>query len=307
MAKPFVKWAGGKGKLLKTLEQHLPADFSQQEAITYIEPFVGGGAMLFHMLEAHPNINRVIINDINPELMACYTQVKYEPENLLALLEDMQKEFFAIGEDEGRRAYYYGVREEYNKLKLHSTDDIYEQIQKAACFIFLNRTCFNGLYRENHHGAYNVPFGRYTNPTICNREAIMACHEALLHVEIQCGNYQNVMSHVNPEEYNFFYFDPPYRPLLGTSNFKDYTQFEFGDQQQMELRDFCNAVHETGALIMLSNSDSEIEPGKNFFEQIYQEPVFHLRRVNAPRVINAFAAKRVPQSEVLITNYEVHA
>lgn len=239
--------------------------------------------------------------------MNCYTQVKTEPENLLSLLEEMQNEFFAIGEDEGRRAYYYGVRDEYNRLKLHPSEDIFEQMQKSACFIFLNRTCFNGLYRENHQGAYNVPFGRYANPTICNREAIMACHEALQQVEILCGDYREVLNHIKPEENNFFYFDPPYRPLLGVSNFKDYTQFEFGDQQQMELRDFCNAVHETGAQLMLSNSDSEIEPGVNFFEQIYQEPVFHLRKVYAPRVINAFAARRVPQSEVLITNYEVHA
>lgn len=306
MAKPFVKWAGGKGKLLKTLEQHLPADFAQQEAITYIEPFVGGGAMLFHMLEAHPNINRVIINDINPELMACYTQVKTEPQNLIDELHHLETEFYAIEDMEARRSFFYGIRDAYNDLKAHP-NNIFEEITKAAYFIFLNRTCFNGLYRENNHGNFNVPFGRYANPKICNAESLMTCHTALQNVEILCGNYQNVLAHIRPEEYNFFYFDPPYRPLLGANNFKDYTQFEFEDQQQNELHDFCDQVRALGARVMLSNSDSEIEPGVNFFAQLYHDYNFH--QIMAPRVINAFAAQRVPQREVLITNYEeiVHA
>lgn len=301
MAKPFVKWAGGKGKLLDTLQGYLPADFDQQEHITYIEPFVGGGAMLFHMLEQYDNINRVMINDINEELMLCYEQIKNEPENLLVELHHLEEEYFAIDNQDARKEYYYAIRNEYNILK-HQENNIFEVITKAAYFIFLNRTCFNGLYRENHAGNFNVPFGRYANPTICDEAKLMAVHEALQMVEIFCGDYHEIINHVNFDEYNFFYFDPPYRPLLGTNNFKDYTQAEFGDQQQVELRDFCNQVNAMGAKFMLSNSDSEIEVGVNYFEQIYAG--YNVQRVLAPRVINAFAAKRVPVNEVLICNYQ---
>jgi len=296
MAKPFVKWAGGKGKLLQQLEAHLPADFAQQETITYIEPFVGGGAMLFHMLENHPNINRVIINDINPELISCYNQVKYEPENLIEELERLQKQFNEGTSQEDRKKLFYIIRDDYNRLK-QQPFDILDEVTKAAEFIFLNRTCFNGLYRENRSGEYNVPFGRYSNPTICDKDKIKAASQALQKVEILCGDYKKVLNQVNEDENAFFYFDPPYRPLEGSANFKDYTKFEFGDLQQEELKQFCDLVSEKGHKLMVSNSYCV-----DFFTNLYTN--YSITEVLAPRVINAFAARRVPQQEVLITNYE---
>lgn len=303
MAKPFVKWAGGKGKLLNTLDSHLPKHFAEEPAITYIEPFVGGGAMLFHMLESHPNITRVIINDINPELMSCYQLVRDEPDNLITQLQLLENDFNALNSQEERKAHFYAIRNAYNEMRANpQVMDLFAQIEKAAYFIYLNRTCFNGLYRENRNGNFNVPFGSYANPTICNEANIKTAHDALQNVTLLCGNYHDVMQQVRPEENNFFYFDPPYRPLLGSSNFKDYTRFEFGDHQQEELRDFCNEINAIGGRFMLSNSDSMEPDGTNYFENIYAG--YHFHRVYAPRVINAFAAGRVPQSEVLITNYE---
>lgn len=305
MAKPFVKWAGGKGKLLKTLEKYLPSDFEKQESITYIEPFVGGGAMLFHMLETFPNIRRVIINDINPELMLCYDAVKNNHINLIDELRNIEQEYFENDTQDARLAYYMGIRDAYNQLHLDpNANGMFEIIQKVSYFIFLNRTCFNGLYRENRNGNFNVPFGKYVHPIICNEEAIQQAHNALQGVELMNGDYHNLLNQINEGEYTFFYFDPPYRPLLGTKNFKEYTKYKFGDQQQVELRDFCNQVDELGSLFMLSNSDSERVPGINFFEEIYDGYEFH--RVMAPRVINAFGAGRIPQSEVLITNYHIN-
>lgn len=300
MAKPFVKWAGGKGKLLNQLETYLPADFSEQEAVTYVEPFVGGGAMLFHMLEIHPNIKRAVINDINPELILCYEQVKNEPENLIDLLNNLQSEYYQLPAEEARRSFFETIRIEYNILKRKDCD-IFENITKAAYFIFLNKTCFNGLYRENRSGEFNVPFGRYKSPVICDKEKLTKAHLALQNVEMLCGDYGEVVHHLAEGEYTFFYFDPPYRPLLGANSFKDYSKHEFGDQQQLELHDFYDKMNEQGYKLMLSNSDSEIEPGINYFEQLFQGYNFH--RVIAPRVINAFAARRSPQLEVLITNY----
>ena len=185
-AKPFVKWAGGKGGLLKTLDQMLPPNFHDMNDITYIEPFVGGGAMLFHMLSKYSNIRRVVINDINKVLIRCYQLVKENPQTLIELLKPFEQRYYELNEDE-RRLYFYEVRNVYNNLEL--TAD-----QRAACFIFFNHTCFNGLYRENASGGFNVPFGRYKKPKICNEDVIMADHKILSKVEIICDDYKNILS-----------------------------------------------------------------------------------------------------------------
>ena len=199
-AKPFVKWAGGKGNLLNILESQLPADFDSQTKVTYIEPFVGGGAMLFHMLTTHPNIRRIVINDINKDLIRCYQLVKENPQALIELLKPFEQRYYELNEDE-RRLYFYEVRNEYNNAEL-------SEDQRAACFIFLNHTCFNGLYRENASGGFNVPFGRYKKPKISNEDVIMADHKVLSKVEIVCGDYKNILTHLG-KGYNFIYLDPP--------------------------------------------------------------------------------------------------
>ncbi len=292
-AKPFVKWAGGKSSLLKILESQLPDDFDYHDKITYYEPFVGGGAMLFHMLQGHRNIQRVVINDINKDLIRCYQLVKENPETLIELLRPFEERYYELNEDE-RRLYYYKVRIEYNHTAL--TAD-----QRAAYLIFLNHTCFNGLYRENASGGFNVPFGRYKKPKICNVDVIMADHKALSRVDIICGDYQKISSHLS-NGYNFVYLDPPYRPLPGSNNFNQYSKSGFSDNEQVELKAFCDRLTAKGCHLMLSNSDSINEDGSSFFEQLYEGYAFD--RILAPRFINAYAEKREKQMEVVIKNYK---
>ena len=291
-AKPFVKWAGGKGNLLNMLESQLPDNFDSQTNVTYIEPFVGGGAMLFHMLTTHSNIRRVIINDINADLVRCYQLVKEEPQVLIELLRPFEQKYYNLCEDD-RKSYFYKVRSDYNNLEL--TPD-----QRAAYLIFLNHTCFNGLYRENTSGGFNVPFGHYKKPIICNVDVIMADHKVLSNVDIICGDYKKIVSHLG-KGYNFIYLDPPYRPLMGSNNFNQYSKSGFGDPEQVELKAFCDRLTDRGCHLMLSNSDSTNEDGTSYFETLYNGYTFS--KLLAQRSISADANKRKKQSEVLITNY----
>ena len=252
MAKPFVKWAGGKGKLLPTLEANLPLDFNKQQEVTYIEPFVGGGAMLFYMLEKYPNIRRIIINDINLGLINCYRTIKDDHGALISELSQLHNKFYELESIEDKRSLYYSLRDEYNMIPV----DERNTIRTAALFVFFNRTCFNGLYRENNQGNFNVPYGKYVRPNICNEQVVTDAHNVLQHVEILHGNYANVLEFVDWNEYNFFYLDPPYRPLLKANNFKQYTMNAFGDQEQEELKEFCDIIHNHRGYFMLSNSNS---------------------------------------------------
>ena len=291
--RPFVKWAGGKGKLTLALECLLPQDFDKQNDITYIEPFVGGGAMMFHMIEHHRNIKRIIINDLNKDLMRCYRLIKENPLELIGRLSILENEFYALRTENERKSFYYAIRETYN-------ENSFEHNERAAQFIFLNHTCFNGLYRENKSGHFNVPFGRYINPTICNEELILADHEVLSKVEILNDDYHVIADYLGTG-YNFIYFDPPYRPLLGASNFKDYTKSVFGDLEQEELKRFCDNLSAQGHKLMLSNSASKNEDGTSFFEELYRG--YSYDEIFAPRTINAFADRRKDQLEVIIRNY----
>ena len=186
--KPFVKWAGGKGKLAQTLEGHLPLDFNEHCDINYIEPFVGGGAMMFHMLEHHKNISRIIINDLNEDLMRCYKLIKDDPYKLIEHLKVLEDEFYALATENAKKDFYYIIRDAFNNSPKGN--------ERAAQFMFLNHTCFNGLYRENKSGHFNVPFGRYINPTICNEELILADHEALSKVEILNDDYHVIANYI---------------------------------------------------------------------------------------------------------------
>lgn len=297
MNKPFVKWAGGKGRLLRTLEENLPDNFGDIESITYIEPFVGGGAMLFHMLGNHTNIRRTIINDINPALINCYLRIKNNHLALIAELKEIHEAYYRIDTQEGRCHFYYAHRDEYNQIPVAERDTIHA----ASLFIFLNRTCFNGLYRENKSGGFNVPMGRYVRPTICNEQGILEAHRILRNVEILSGNYEDVMRFVDWNGYNFFYLDPPYRPLLGVNNFKQYTLNAFNDPEQELLKAFCDEIEAHGGHFMLSNSDSEIEPGVSYFEELYEG--YNVQHIYAPRTINAFVPGVQMTTEILVKNY----
>ena len=286
--KPFVKWVGGKTQLIDQLEALLPADFDQWENVTYIEPFVGGGAMLFYMLQTHSNIKSAIINDINSDLTTCYKVVRDNPSKLVDSLQEVQREYYALNTEEKRKAFFMAMRDEFNTKSL-------DQIRNTTLFFFLNRTCFNGLYRVNKSGLFNVPFGRYETPTICDPITIYADSELLQNVEILTGDYQKTLSKAHGN--TLFYFDPPYRPLNNTSSFNDYTKEAFNDFAQRRLKEFCDKVEAAGYHFMLSNSDCQ----DMFFDDLYAQYI--IERVWASRSVNANASKRGKLTEILVHNY----
>jgi DNA adenine methylase len=288
-AKPFIKWVGGKTQLIDQLEALLPADFDTWENVTYIEPFVGGGAMLFYMLQTHSNIKSAIINDINSDLTTCYKVVRDFPNELVESLKDIQKEYYSLLSEESRKEYYMMMRDEFNTKQLNP-------IRNTTLFFFLNRTCFNGLYRVNKSGLFNVPFGRYETPTICDANTIYADSALLQNVEILTGDYQETLSHAKGN--TLFYFDPPYRPLNNTSSFNDYTKEAFNDFAQRRLKEFCDKVEAAGYHFMLSNSDCP----DGFFDDLYSQ--YAIEHVWASRSVNANASKRGKLTEILVHDYK---
>ena len=296
-AKPFLKWAGGKGQLLSQLDEHLPADLHEQ-AFTYIEPFVGGGAMLFFMLRKFRNITHAVINDINPHLVTAYRTIKDRPRELIEQLATLEHEYYALPDEEAKMEFYLGVRDLFN-------ESVLDDVNCTKYLIFLNRTCFNGLYRVNAKGKFNVPFGRNLHPTICNADTILADSEVLNRAEVTIlnGDFERTIDEIG-EGMTFFYFDPPYRPLNATSSFNSYAKEDFNDDEQIRLRNYCSRLNERPDVKwMLSNSDcSAKNPEDTFFEDIYAD--FHIHRVHASRAINANPSKRGKLTELLIKNYE---
>ena len=294
-AKPFLKWAGGKGQLLRQLVEHLPKQV-REEPFTYIEPFVGGGAMLFYMLEHFSNIRKAVINDVNEDLILTYRTVRDDVETLITALSKLEHEYQAIDSQEERSIKFYEIREQYNQ-------HVSGSITRTAQLIFLNKTCFNGLYRVNAKGLFNVPFGRYRNPTICNAPLLRIDAQLLQrsNIEICQGDYAETIKHI--DGLTFVYLDPPYRPLDATSSFTAYAKNDFNDDNQRQLATFCHQLNDAGCYWMESNADcSAKNPEDQFFENLYKN--FHIERVNAARFINANASKRGKLTELLIKNYE---
>ena len=292
--KPFVKWVGGKGQLREQLLPLLPEDLAQVEGLTYIEPFVGGGAMLFEMLERFPNIERAVINDRNSDLMTVYRVVKECPQALIARLEIQQAHYYALPDEPARKAFYLAERERYNTAVL-------PEVERAALFIFLNRTCYNGLYRVNAKGYFNVPFGKAKRPLICDKKTLLADSLLLQKVTLLCGDFTAVEPFVKAPA--FLYFDPPYRPLNASSSFTAYAKGGFDDGEQVRLAAFCRALDcREKVRWLLSNSDPHnADPQDDFFERLYRG--FELHRVQARRNINSNARKRGAISELVIRNY----
>ena len=292
-AKPFIKWVGGKGQLIGQLEALLPADFSERENVTYIEPFVGGGAMLFYMLQKYPNIKSAVINDINPDLTLCYQVVRDNPTELVKSLDAIQTEYRALRTEEERKIFFLNKRDRFNTKSLDS-------IENCTLFFFLNRTCFNGLYRVNKAGKFNVPFGKYSTPTICDADTIYADSRLLQKVEIMTGDFEQTYTKI--EDNTFFYFDPPYRPLSNTSSFNDYSKEDFNDNAQIRLKYFCDKLNEIGVDFMLSNSDCLGKDGiDRFFDDLFID--YRIERVWASRNVNAIASKRGKLTEIVVNNY----
>ena len=293
--KPFVKWAGGKNSLIPQITKYYPYELKNGSIERYIEPFVGGGAVLIDILQKY-EVKEAYAFDINIDLINCYNVIKNNIEELISKLDKKEKEFLVLN-DEERQIYFYDIRAEYNSYKLKDELDV----KRATEFIFLNRTCFNGLYRVNKDGKFNVPCGKYKNPTVCDASNLRNLSKLIQNVVFEYGDYTKSEKYVNDN--TFVYFDPPYRPLSVTSGFTSYTKEDFNDDNQKELAQYYNKLSLKNAKLMLSNSNPKnVNENDNFFEDIYKG--FYINEVSAKRMINSNAKGRGEISELLITNYE---
>jgi len=290
---PFLKWAGGKGQLLNEIKRYYPFG---KDITKYAEPFVGGGAVLFDILSQY-KVEEVYISDTNAELINTYRMIRDEIDSLIELLALAQTEYVPL-DIESRRQYYAEKRDRFNFLK--TTQNTAKSIEKAALMIFLNKTCFNGLYRVNRKGLFNVPMGAYRNPLICDAANLQAVSKKLQNVEIVCGDYRKSVDFI--DNHTFVYFDPPYRPLTDTASFTAYTETIFNDEAQIELARFVDAVHQKGAKVVVSNSDPKNSREEdNFFDTLYAS--LEIKRVDASRMINSNSEARGKIKELLISNY----
>ncbi|MEA3317933.1 MAG: DNA adenine methylase [Bacteroidota bacterium] len=290
--KPFLKWAGGKTQLIGQIKKQIPESI-KSNSFTYIEPFVGSGAVLFWMLEQYPNLEKAIINDINEDLTNSYLTIKHNIQELIKILKKWEVEYHSIAENQELKKEYY-----YEKRSLFNTRNS-DQTTQSALFIFLNRTCFNGLYRVNRKNEFNVPIGSYKTPQICNEENLLAVSQVLQKVEILNGDFAETLNYADNN--TFFYFDPPYKPLNETSSFNSYAKDEFNDAEQIRLKEFCEILDNQNHQWILSNSDVKGKDiNNNFFDDLYAS--FNILRVNARRSINANPSKRGQLTELLITN-----
>lgn len=290
--KPFVKWVGGKSQLVKELEKLIPTD-GEKVLTKYAEPFVGGGALLFNILSKY-KFDEIYISDINAELVNAYIVIKEKVEVLIVILSAMQNDYLPLAEN-ARKDYYYNARDNFNYLQLNKKTDV----QKAALFIFLNKTCFNGLYRVNRKGQFNVPMGAYKKPTICDERNLRNVSQALQNVTIYCGDYSKSNEFIDNK--TLVYLDPPYRPISETASFTAYSADCFDDNEQRRLAKFVDEINGVGAKVILSNSDPQnINEEDDFFEQLYGK--YKISKVAATRMINSNSDKRGKINELLICN-----
>lgn len=291
---PILKWAGGKNQLIEYISQVLPQEFGT--TITkYAEPFVGGGAILFYILQNY-DLDEIYISDINAELINMYIRIQDNVDEVISLLRRYEETYLPLPDYE-RRTFYYEKRDEFNELMLNANE--INAVMRASLFIFLNRTCFNGIYRVNKKGQYNVPMGVNKNPTICNVSNLKAVSKALNKVNIVCGSYLDSEDFI--DQSTLVYFDPPYRPLKGMDNFTSYTEDDFDDDAQKELAEYVRHISSKGAHFILSNSDPKSsDPEDDFFDELYSE--YNIQRISAKRIINRNVDSRGSITEILVSN-----
>lgn len=294
--KPFLKWAGGKGQLIDQIAPYLPSAFGKGKIKKYFEPFLGGGALFFWLAEQY-EFEIAYLYEINPAVNICYQVIKRDVKNLVKELNQLESEYLSSSE-KAREKLFYEKREEFNRFLRRKV--VNSLVRRTALLIFLNKTCFNGLYRVNSKGEFNVPFGRYKNPAICNEDNLYAVNELLQKTEIVCGDFALCLENADNE--SFIYFDPPYRPISATANFTSYSKDTFDDAEQKRLRRVFGDLDKNDACVMLSNSDPKnIDPRDNFFDDLYRE--YHIERLTATRLINCNAERRGVITEILVMNY----
>ena len=300
-ARPFLKWAGGKTQLLDELVRRLPAEIIESGTIeNYVEPFVGGGAMFFY-LKRRFDINKSYLFDINQELVIAYTIIKNDPDRLIKELSVIECDYLQKSEAD-RQSFYYNIRDLYNKQSHGFNYKKYNKkwVSRTAFLIFLNKTCYNGLFRQNGSGAFNVPIGRYKNPKICDVKNLLESNAVLKDTEIIHGDFTLSSHFINMG--SLVYLDPPYRPLNKTSHFKEYTRSGFSDNDQIRLSNYFKEMDKRGAFILLSNSDPRNEnQDDDFFEQLYHG--YNINKTLANRMINSNVDRRGQIFELVITNY----
>lgn len=296
-ARPFLKWAGGKSQLLDQIQPFLPKKLSSPGKIKkYFEPFLGGGALFFYLSSKY-DFEEIYLYEVNKVIAHAYRVIKLHVPTLIDELKELEKTYLNKT-DARREKYFYKIRGQFNDLLSSKSKN--HSIKKTALLIFLNRTCFNGLYRVNSKGAFNVPFGKYKNPKICDEDNLYAVSRALKNAQIVAGDFSLCLEHAGSD--SFLYFDPPYRPLSATANFTSYAKNSFDDTEQIRLKGVIDNLNEKGGLVMLSNSDPKNTNVKDdFFDDLYCN--YKIERVKASRMINCNADKRGEVTEIIVTNY----
>lgn len=295
MAHPFLKWAGGKRQLLPIIKKYYPFEDGYNK---YIEPFVGGGAVLFDILDTY-NIKEIYISDVNEDLINAYIVIQKHVDLLIKELTAISKNYSLI-DIVNKKQYFLTCRSEYNNIQNVLSQQQSIKIRKAALLIFLNRTCFNGLYRVNSKGEYNVSFGNYKKFEF-DEDNIKDASKKLQNVKIACCSYNDMLKHIDNK--TFVFMDPPYRPLTQSASFNAYNKDVFKDQEQKELAEFAKTIDKLGAKFIVCNSDPHnVDPTDDFFDELYKD--FDVYRVSANRMINSKGSSRGSINELLITNYK---
>ncbi len=299
-AKPFLKWAGGKGQLIEEIDKNLPKELKEGKIKYYYEPFLGGGAVFFHVMQKY-SLHFAYLSDLNEELILVYSVLQKSVEELITELKTLSHNYLKMTEKE-REEYFYNIRSDFNSKRDKTDFKNYSKnwIERAAEIIFLNRTCYNGLFRINKAGYFNVPFGRYKNPRILDKENLRNVSRLLKNAKIFRADFEKIKN-IDPHN-SFIYFDPPYRPISKTASFTSYSKYDFTDEDQKRLARTFRELNINGNKLLLSNSDPKNEnPYDNFFEELYDG--FKIIRVNANRMINCISTRRGQIKELLITNY----
>lgn len=300
-AKPFLKWVGGKRQLLGEFHNLYPNELKQKKIKNYYEPFVGGGAVFFDVVQNF-EVQSAYLYDINEELILTYLVIQKDVAKLIDVLKQCSKQYKNLSEEK-QKLYYYKIRENFNQNRININYNKYSEnwIQRAAQTIFLNRTCFNGLFRFNSKGEFNTPQGKYANPKIVDEQNLLKVSKLLEIATIKRADFKEVKHDLNGWS-SFLYFDPPYKPISKTSSFTSYNKQNFDDKQQLQLANLFHELNEKGYKLMLSNSDPKnTDSSNNFFDDVYK--AYKITRVDAKRSINSNPLKRKPIKEIVVTNY----